>query len=122
MLQLAMNSKCPKSVVHSHYGSLLAGKNRVPPTRNSSATSNLNDNLPSKRYRMHGWQYNTCVCTSDDKKELKNLAGYSAVRSTDEWISFLDVSTLTLHSSDRTPEAPGRSQLTRVHGYSFPVT
>ena len=37
------------------------------------------------------------------KNFKKNLAGYSAVRSTDEWISFLDVTTSTLHSSDRTP-------------------
>ena len=30
------------------------------------------------------------------KKDKKNLAGYSAVRSTDEWISFLDVTIDTI--------------------------
>ena len=37
------------------------------------------------------------------RKNKKNLTGYSAIHSTDEWISFLDVTTSMLHSSDRTP-------------------
>ena len=41
------------------------------------------------------------------RKNKKNLAGYSAVRSTDEWISFLDVTILLTAP----PEVPGHSQL-----------
>ena len=58
-------------------------------------------------YSCFGWRRDY-VCFGFDLKvkclrNKKNLAGYSAVRSTDEWISFLDVTTSTLHSSDRTP-------------------
>ena len=44
MLQLAMYSKCPKSVAHCHYSSLLAGislENRAPSAKNGSATATI---------------------------------------------------------------------------------
>ena len=41
MLQLAMYSKCPKSVTHCHFLLGFHSKNRAPPTKNGSATATI---------------------------------------------------------------------------------
>ena len=71
MLQLAMNSKCLKYVVHSHYSSLLAGillENRVPPAKNYSATATITvkpERLADScvgQDLLYSWMYYTSWC------------------------------------------------------------